>query len=147
MLGFFGNETSNSLQMKGLGGRRPSKILQTWTLWTLGYYFSGAWRSQTTAILLNIWRGWWRLLILFACLGNYFTVLNCRGWNYMLLKIFPWVSFLCIYMMFHGLPSTFTLFLKKAFCFTLCQQFCFNSFPFWNLQFLGIVEWWEKQIK
>ena len=42
----------------------------------------------------------------------------------------PWFLFLCVYMMFRGLPSTFTLLLKNVFCFTLCYQSRFNNLLF-----------------
>lgn len=40
--------------------------------------------------------------------------------------------FFCVYvyMMFLELPSTFTLLLEKAFCFTLCWKFGFNNISF-----------------
>ena len=34
------------------------------------------------AILFNIWRGRGAAACFFACLVNYFTVLNCSRWNY-----------------------------------------------------------------
>ena len=89
--------TEQSFNWRALGGRSPWVILQTWTLSTLGYCFSDAWKrivSKAVIVKTNEDRklllfylifegGGARLYFLFACLVNYFTVLNCSGWNYM----------------------------------------------------------------
>ena len=73
-----------------------------------------------------------------AVVGKLFFFAKCNSKNFGLSYYLVYLAksslsfFFCVYvyMMFLELPSTFTLLLEKAFCFTLCWKFGFNNISF-----------------
>ena len=76
-------------------GRSPWNILQIWTFSTLGYCIFGTWKRLISKAVIVKTNGDSKLfcltlgglgglhVLLLACLVNFSTVLNCRGWNCM----------------------------------------------------------------
>ena len=67
---FSGSETSESFNWLAWGGRNPWNILQIWTLLTLWYFLSGAWKSPISKVVIMKTNEDSKLLLFYLIFGG-----------------------------------------------------------------------------